>query len=58
MAPSFDASTLQGLILIMAPRRGRTLDAFLELCHARFDIYLEEEFDSDVTLLHQKVIQN
>ncbi len=40
----------------MAPRRGRTLDAFLELCHGKFDIYLEEEFDDDVTLSHQKVI--
>ncbi len=47
---------LQGLILIMAPRRGRTLDAFLELCQGKFDIYLDEEFDGDVTLSHQKVI--
>ena len=47
---------LQGLILIFAPRRGRTLDAFLELCHGKFDIYLKEEFDDDVTLSHQKVI--
>lgn len=49
-------SPLQGLILIMAPRRGRTLDAFLELCQGKFDIYLDEEFDGDVTLSHQKVI--
>ena len=47
---------LQGLILIFAPRRGRTLDALLELCHGKFDIYLKEEFDDDVTLSHQKVI--
>jgi hypothetical protein len=40
----------------MAPRRGRTLDAFLELCQGKFDIYLDEEFDGDVTLSHQKVI--
>nr|CAH0110208.1 unnamed protein product [Daphnia galeata] len=47
-------TTNNGLILIMAPRRGRTLDAFLELCHGKFDIYLDEEFDGDVTLSHQK----
>ncbi|KZS15841.1 Calmodulin-lysine N-methyltransferase [Daphnia magna] len=47
-------TTRNGLILIMAPRRGRTLDAFLELCHDKFDIYLNEEFDSDVTRSHQK----
>ena len=48
-------SLIQGLILIMAPRRGRTLDRFLELCHGKFLIYLQEEFDRDVTLLHKEV---
>lgn len=47
-------TTNNGLILITAPRRGRTLDAFLALCHGKFEVYLEEDFDVDVTLSHQK----
>jgi len=51
-------TTNNGLILIMAPRRGRTLDRFLELCHGKFLIYLQEEFDRDVTLLHKEKLIN
>jgi len=51
-------TTNNGLILIMAPRRGRTLDQFLELCHDKFLVYLQEEFDREVTLLHQEKMMN
>jgi len=51
-------TTNNGLILIMAPRRGRTLDRFLELCHGKFLVYLQEEFDREVTLLHQEKLMN
>ena len=42
----------------MAPRRGRTLDAFLTLCQqaAKFDVNLREEFDQDVTSSHSQVL--
>ena len=51
----FLLSVVKGLVLVMAPRRGNTLELFLQLCQGKFQICLEEDYDSVVTLLHQKV---
>jgi hypothetical protein len=49
---------LKALIIIVAPRRGRTLALFLDLVQrdGTFDIEVfDEEFDIDVTFSHKKV---
>jgi len=46
-----------GKALVMAPRRGDTLDKFVSLCSALFTVEPVEDYDDDVTKLHNRLVQ-
>jgi len=46
-----------GKALVMAPRRGDTLDKFVSPCSALFTVEPVEDYDDDVTKLHNRLLQ-